>query len=153
MFLHGVGTAWMFKNSKKPFVADYGDWSWAAVQWLGYSGPYVSIAVSLALLGTSSASHSRPTQPGNAATKSRPLGGLFRSTGHSLLAAAIVWVLLYLALAPFVTRFIENNFQTRMAYLRNPQAYYDDLNKAIAEARVDMNWLESPAESEPAGDK
>ena len=58
-----------------------------------------------------------------------------------MLAAATVWMLVYLALAPFVVQSVENAYQTRMAYVRNPQAYYDAMNKAIAEVRADTKWL------------
>ena len=57
-----------------------------------------------------------------------------------------MWLILYLALAPIVTQFIESSYQTRMAHVRNPQAYYDDMMKTIAEVRADTKWMDTNAE-------
>jgi hypothetical protein len=63
-----------------------------------------------------------------------------------MLAAAIVWLLVYLAIAPSVVQSAEDAYQTQMEYLRNPQAYYDAMTKTMAEVRADWSWMKPDTE-------
>jgi hypothetical protein len=126
---------------RKAVVTGYGNWTWAIWQWFGYSGPYISVALALALVALWHRVRNRATSQ----AKRDRWASLLRCLGRSALAAVTVWLLLYLAVAPSVVQSIDSAYQTRMEYVRNPQAYRDDMLKTIAEVRADTKWMDARA--------
>ena len=134
----GLDSRWL----QEGVVTDCGVWAWAMTQWMIYSGPYVAIGVALALLAFWH--HLRTGWVGSPSpVGSRgPWASLLATLGRSMLAVAILWMLVYLALTPSVVQSGEDAYQARMVYLRDPEAYYDALQKTMAEVRADWSWME-----------
>jgi hypothetical protein len=131
---------------QKVFAKAYGAWAWAAAQWFGYYGHHVAIGLALAVLAFWHHLRAGRAGTGTPPRKRDRWASLLRCLGRSMLAAAIVWLLVYLAIAPSVVQSAEDAYQTQMEYLRNPQAYYDAMTKTMAEVRADWSWMKPDTE-------
>ncbi len=138
----GLDARWL----QPGIVTAYGTWAWAMIQWMGYHGAYVAIGLALVIL--TFWHHLRAGRAGTGAPprKRDRWVSLLRCLGRSMLAVAIVWMFVYLAIAPSVVQSGEDAYQAKMAYLRNPQAYYDAMTKTMAEVRADWSWMKPDAE-------
>lgn len=138
---HGID-AGVLQNA---VTVKYGPWPWALLQWTAHQGQYVSLVVIAAFLGIWLLQHSIRTEA--EAEAPRVLSRLRHGCGRlavvlsrSMLALAIVWLLVYLYLAPTICREIEQQYQQKMAYARNPQAHRARLAATIGQIRAEEPW-------------
>jgi len=122
-------------------------WHWAALQWAAYDGGYVSSGLSLLLVALWYTARRRRER--QQASVSQPelsrrarCGGLIHCLGRSALGMAACCLLVYLAVAPAVLRAVENDYQRKMAYVRDPRAYYAKVAEAEAAIRSDPAAIE-----------
>jgi hypothetical protein len=125
---------------QQPFIAQFGRWTWAIYQWVLYRGPITSIGVGLAIIAVwhqIRLSRVHPTAP----VSSRVCwASRFACLGRSALAVAALWLLAYLWLMPSVVQFGEKDYQSKIAYIENPDEYNTALAKIMAEVRADQSW-------------
>ena len=117
-------------------------WRWAALQWAAYGGLYVSPGLSLLLVALWCTARRRREHRHKPPCDARPArrarcGGLLHCLGRSALGMAACCLLVYLAVAPAVLRAVENDYQHKMAYVRDPQAYWAKVRQAEAAIRAD----------------
>lgn len=118
---------------QETIAKDHGTWIWAGIQWMKYWGPFVSIGVSLALLALWHCIRFHRTHSPASHRRRDRWSGLFACLGRSALVAATIWILVYLWIMPNILQISENVYQTKMAQLRNPRAYYESINKTMSE--------------------
>ncbi len=56
---------------------------------------------------------------------------------------SVVALLAYLLLAPFALDEAEQEFQKKMAFVRNPQAHWTEMAEAVNKVRADDKLMES----------
>ncbi|MEX2316801.1 MAG: hypothetical protein WD669_06595 [Pirellulales bacterium] len=118
---------------------------WAAMQWSLHTGPLRSTAFAASIIALwfawRTARHSNERFI-NYWTRDIQIrwAMLARYMTKSALAAAAVWLLIFFLAAPSVIRAVEDEFQYRMQYARNPAEHIKQLEAARAEI------LASPAE-------
>ena len=125
-------------------TASYGKWIWAVFEWVAYYGPYLTVALWAGLL---MALQSRRMRRAYRQTGS-PLPGLrtrlrwlFRPIGRPALATAALVMIAYLLLAPANLDRIEQDFQRAMAFARNPQSYWAEVEEAVQKVRADKKTM------------
>jgi hypothetical protein len=124
-----------------------GSWTWVMVQWSLYSGPLRTAFAAIALIAVwfarrsalQSGEHLFNYWTSNIFTRWTTLA---RYVAKSAAGAAAVGLLLYLLVAPTVIRTVEDEFQYRMRYARNPAEHME----RIAAARAEI--LATPSEVE-----
>jgi hypothetical protein len=120
-----------------------GKWFWALVQWIAYSGHYISIVVAMSLLAFwynirfSCIAHQTPDR-----SRARWIG-FFTCLSRSLFVVAFLWMIIYLSISPSRIQIAEAHYQSDKADIMNPNKYNDLINAAIAEVRADKKWMDS----------
>ena len=145
----------VFETQVKP---QYGVWWWALFQVWAYRGNYVSLVVSLLLVGIWHLIRSarvrsedilgyQPSQS-NARWK-----GTIGCMSRSALTVAVCCAVIYLAIAPYTLRRIDLDFQQMMLYSREPEEYCDTIRKEVTQIKADsfrMQYFRTQVEEELA---
>jgi len=118
-----------------------GTWEWAVLQWFAYGGVVIGLFSSLLLLGVWTMwSTARQAGVNPIAYWSREFrtrwSSLFRVLAGVSIVAAFCAFLIYVAVAPQVVRAVEEDFQYKMQYCRNPQSHYEKIREAQAEVQA-----------------
>lgn len=135
-------------------AASYGHWPCAFFVWTAYRGPYLTLVLWAGLLaavhrGKLRRARSEPSRP--LPDPRQRLGEFLRSLGRPALKVAAMLLVMYLLLAPSVLEQAEQEFQTKMAFARDPQAYWATVEAAAQEVRSDaatMSQLKAAAKAE-----
>jgi hypothetical protein len=113
-----------------------GDLYWAWLQWFAYRGPYLSAIFPLALVAVWQWLRSGGWKDqagvldlGSRRTRWRTT---FRSVRNSAVTAALVFLVLYVAVVPTYLGAAERDFQAKMAFYRDPQAWWENVNSTRA---------------------
>jgi hypothetical protein len=112
-----------------------GDWYWAWLQWFAYRGAYLSAIFPLALVAAwqwlrSGGWKDRAgvLDPGSRRARWRTT---FRSVRNSAVTAAVVFLVLYVAVVPTYLGAAERDFQAKMAFYRDPQAWWENVHSTM----------------------
>jgi hypothetical protein len=117
---------------------------WVLWNWFAHAGPYLTIAISLALLVCwYHLRYARKTTAAERKWKSR-WAGMFGSLGRSSITVGIIWLFIYLLFAPSLLQTYEDRYQSTMSFVRNPDKYNEMLEKTMAEVKEDWKWMNDP---------
>lgn len=145
-------------ESLRNLVRPLGDWTWAAIQWTAYHGPYLAVAMWAGFVAVwlgIKMRRSQHTDDGPSITARDRIGTLSRGLGRPALVLAALTLVAYLALAPLVIDTIEREYQSQMAFAWRPADHWTKVERAVQRVRSDratMDLLEdaaSAAVSEP----
>jgi len=121
-----------------------GVFHWGLLQWFYHAGPYFSIAFALVMLSCwYQLRFGRKTSDAARGWRSR-WGGMFDSLSRSMMAAAIIWLFIYLLLMPSLIRTYEDQYQYTMSFVRTPGKYAELLEKTVDEVKKDWSWMDKP---------
>jgi hypothetical protein len=157
LFIPARGWEGWDAQSLQTAMAPLGQWTWAAMQWANYNGHIATLALWGAMVAyllfrrtgampSSCSADSRPTFRARCAAVARVWGG-------SVLTLSGLIVLSYLLVAPSVLRTAEADFQSKIAFARNPNAYWENVESAIQSVetnQVQMAQWEANAKAELA---
>lgn len=117
---------------------EYGRWAWAMFQWSEYKGGHLTLAIWIALLALFAIVKAKDSRQGAEVTPftARERCGIFAfMLGRSCAVLAALILMAYLVAAPEVVRTVENNFQRDMAFARDPDSYWAEVNEAVCKVR------------------
>ncbi|MBX3424781.1 MAG: hypothetical protein KF688_03785 [Pirellulales bacterium] len=125
-----------------------GSWSWAAVQWFAYRGPYVGVLLSLVVSGAwmiwLTARRHGETSWTDGFRSARPRwGALSRALGKSCLDAAAWVFLIYLCIAPQYVSEAETHYQRTMSFCRDPHARWTQIRELSEQIRNEDSAIRS----------
>lgn len=134
----------------------YGPWPWAVFQWIAYYGPYLTLALWASLsaalyrhkIGRMQRAEGEPFPP-----LRKRFGGFLRLLGRPVRVMATMMLVAYLLLAPHMLEQVEQEFQTKMAFARDPQDHWTKVAEAVQRVRSDeimMSELQESAKAEAA---
>ena len=130
-----------------PVTSQLGLWGWVVVQWSAYAGMYVGLAASLLLvaawqwarLGRAACGEERSGR--RSAWKAR-WGATVRSVARSAATVAACFLFVYLALTPTVLESVDADHQQKMAYARDPGAYWANLRQEVDQLQPDPDSMQ-----------
>lgn len=138
-------------------IRQVASWLWPLSQWTLYLGPYITIAIWATLVATLlqlkiqlRARDSQRTVP-MLRSRLRQFGQSLR--GPCCLLGAIA-LMAYLILAPPTLQLVEQNFQSQIAFARNPEDHWTKVERAVQAVRanpqlmaeiIDASKFECPA--------
>jgi len=130
-----------------PVTSQLGLWGWVVVQWSAYAGMYVGLAASLLLvaawqwarLGRAACGEERSGR--RSAWKAR-WGATVRSVARSAATVAACFLFVYLALTPTVLESVDADHQQKMAYARDPGAYWANLRQEVDQLKPDPDSMQ-----------
>ena len=71
----------------------------------------------------------------------RRVGSLLGTLGRPALAVSVLLLIVYLSLAPGVLQQIEDDFQQKMAFARDPETYWAEVEQAVQSVRSDAQVM------------
>jgi len=119
-------------------------WLWAMLQWPAYHGHYLTVAVWAGFVMALYSLKVRTTRRQTAATAwnlRERLGGLFRSLGKPALVLSALALMTYLALAPTIVTHVEQEFQQKIAFARNPDSHWTKVENAVRKVRSNKQLM------------
>ncbi len=135
-------------------------WFWAMLQWPAYHGHHLTVAVWAGFVMVLYSLKIRKRQWQAAATAwnlRKRLGGLLRSLGKPALVLSAVMLMTYFALAPTVVRHVEQEFQQKIAFARDPDSHWTKVENAVRKIRSNNElmtqlWEDARAEARQSTD-
>jgi hypothetical protein len=108
------------------------DWQWAVFQWFLWEGITITALSATFILAVWYAMHGiRKQEPSNGTIRRiynrAYLSGMLRTIGQSSLVMASILIIIWLWLIPAQLNLVEDAYQVRMNYVRDPAKYYKDL--------------------------
>jgi len=119
-------------------------WFWAMIQWPAYHGHYLTVAVWAGFVVALYSLKVRKMRRQTVAAVwnlSKRLGGLFRSLGKPALVLSALTLMTYFALAPTIVRHVEQEFQQKIAFARDPESHWTKVETAVRKIRSDKNLM------------
>jgi hypothetical protein len=124
-------------------INNFGIWIWALWQWIEYQGPLVSVGIALALLVCWYQIRFRKIVSPSQENSRVRLKGLLVSVGRSMIVVAVGWLIVYLCITPSLIQSMEDDYQEKMSYIRNPRKYHDVITAAMDEVRADKDFMKA----------
>jgi hypothetical protein len=126
---------WAKRTTRRDFAA-------AHFQWMAWHGAYMTIGLWVILLTAIYFKSAPRDRAGNLPLRRREVAGSWmRYIGRSLLTAAVVLLLCYLALAPQVVSVAEGEYQTTLASARHPAITWSTMEAKKRAVRRDATWM------------
>jgi hypothetical protein len=119
-------------------------WLWVTLQWTFYSAQYVTLAVWAAIMAIFLRLRQLSTleAAGVPAPSFRKwFRGWMRSLGTAFLTLSVAVMLLYLCLITKVMNDVDVEFQQRMAFARNPDAFWSAVDNAVQDVRANAELM------------
>ncbi|MBN2579472.1 MAG: hypothetical protein JXB10_10810 [Pirellulales bacterium] len=120
-------------------------WVWAVYQWYAYAGPYVTVllwAVLVPMFFSWKWRKRRRQAAGAIPTFRQRIGGYCHSLARPAFGAALLLLGVYLLLTPHYLLQVEKDFQQKITFARDPEAYWKQVEALVEKIRADKKKME-----------
>ncbi len=141
-------------TSLEKAILPLGNWLWAVLQWCAYYGHFLTVAIWAGMIAVLLWLKVRSVpQDFNGVTPTclERMGALCRSLGRPSLLMAALTLVLYLFFLPGVVDAVEQEFQSKMSFARNPNEHWSKVEQAVQKVRSNGVMMEQLMESVLAG--
>lgn len=106
-------------------------WLWAVLQWTAYYGQYLTIVLWATITAVLLRFKVRSTNGGLSLTFGDHMGAWSRSFGHACLTLSVQTLIVYLTFTPTLIADVEQEFQDKMAFARQPSTHWSAVVRAV----------------------